>query len=273
MPVYARRELKRLFGLSAATLRFLERSGYLKKLAQDEVGYDFRDLLVLRTVGALQATKLPTRTIHRALEHLKPWLSEAWPMSRVSLRTVADGVAVRDGAALWEPSSGQYALPLEVAASQSQIIPMKKRTPRNQPIDTAHDHYLKGMDLEEDDAVAARAAYEACLKGDCGHLEARINLGRLLHLEGKHREAESIYRDTREKDATLFFNLGVLLDDQGRVADAMAAYRDALVHDPGMADAHFNLALLLERAGETQAAFRHLLAYRRLSAVDHSAAR
>lgn len=273
MPVYERRELKRLFGLSSATLRFLERSGYLKITTQDGADYEFRDLLVLRTVRALQSAKLPTRAIHRALDHLKPWLSEAWPMSRVSLESLADGIAVRDGAAFWEPASGQYALPLEVAAPKSQILPMKKRNGSNRPIDTAHDHYLRGSDLEQDDAAAARAAYEACLEGDCSHLEARINLGRLLHLEGKHREAEAVYRDTREKDATLFFNLGVLLDDQGRVADAMAAYRDALVHDPGLADAHFNLALLLERAGETQAAFRHLLAYRRLSAIDSSANR
>ena len=126
-------------------------------------------------------------------------------------------------------------------------------------IDAAHDHYLRGANLEEADAAAARAAYEACLKGDCTHLHARINLGRLLHIEGKHREAESIYLGTQEPDAILFFNLGVLLEDQGRRTDASNAYQEALMHDPGMADAHFNLALLHQQAGETQAAFRHLL--------------
>ena len=62
----------------------------------------------------------------------------------------------------------------------------------------------------------------------------------------------------------MYFNRGVLQEDLGRAAEAMKSYRQALVHDPGMADAHFNLALLHGRAGETQAAFRHLLAYRRL---------
>lgn len=270
--MYDRRPLRRLFGLTAASVRFLERAGYLRN--SDDVGYAFRELIVLRTVAALKASKLPTRTIHQALAHLKPWLSEDWPMSRVSLESMADGIAVRDGTSFWQPSSGQYALPLEVSALESQIIPMKrKRTGTTRPIDIAHDHYLRGADLEEEDTLAARAAYEACLKGDCGHLEARINLGRLLHLEGKHREAELIYRDTRDKDATLFFNLGVLLEDQDKIPDAMAAYREAIVHDPGIADAHFNLALLLERAGETQAAFRHLLAYRRLSHIHESEAR
>jgi tetratricopeptide (TPR) repeat protein len=58
--------------------------------------------------------------------------------------------------------------------------------------------------------------------------------------------------------------LGVLLEDLQRIPEAVAAYREAIVHDPGLADAHYNLALLHEQAGETQAAFRHLLSYRRL---------
>ena len=156
---------------------------------------------------------------------------------------------------------------------ESHILVMKKRAAPTKPIDTAHDHYLRGADLEEDDARAAKAAYQSCLEGDCSHMNARINLGRLLHLEGKHREAESVYRDTKEADALLFFNLGVVLEDQGKPTEAMTAYRDAILHDPGMADAHFNLALLLERAGETQAAFRHLLSYRRLIHIHSSAHR
>jgi tetratricopeptide (TPR) repeat protein len=138
------------------------------------------------------------------------------------------------------------------------------------PIDTAHDHYLRGANLEEDDATAAKAAYQACLEGDCAHMEARINLGRLLHLEGRHREAETLYRDTKEPSADLYFNLATVLEDLDRIPEAIAAYRDALAHDPGMADAHFNLALLHERRDETQAAFRHLLAYRRLIHIQES---
>jgi tetratricopeptide (TPR) repeat protein len=144
------------------------------------------------------------------------------------------------------------------------------QTMTRSPLDTAHDHYLRGADLEEDDAAAAKSAYEACLSGDCSHLEARINLGRLLHMEGKHREAEFIYRDTPEPSGILFFNLAVVLEDLDRQPDAIKAYRDALVHDPGLADAHFNLALLYEQSGETQSAFRHLLAYRRLLHIEES---
>jgi tetratricopeptide (TPR) repeat protein len=128
-----------------------------------------------------------------------------------------------------------------------------------------HAHYRRALKLESEDSAAARAAYEACLEGDCSHLEARINLGRLLHLEGLLEEAEAIYRELPQPSAVLYFNLGVLMEDRRRELDAVDAYRQAIVHEPGMADAHFNLSGVYERLGQTQAAFRHLLAYRRFS--------
>jgi len=129
---------------------------------------------------------------------------------------------------------------------------------------TTHLHYLRAMAIEAADARASREAYEACLAGDCSHLEARINLGRLLHLEGNLRGAEEVYLAAEEPSAILYFNLGVLLEDLKRELDAIVAYRQALAHDPGLADAHFNLSAVHDRLGESQAAFRHLLAYRRL---------
>jgi tetratricopeptide (TPR) repeat protein len=129
----------------------------------------------------------------------------------------------------------------------------------------AHEHYLRALDLEEADRLSAKAAYEKCLAGDCSHLEARINLGRLLHLDGMHEDAEAVYRDTQEADATLFFNLALLMEDSGREADAIKYYQQAIVHDPGLADAHFNLSMLQEKKGEAQSAYRHLLAYHRLT--------
>ena len=99
---------------------------------------------------------------------------------------------------------------------------------------------------------------------DQHHLEARLNLGRLLHLEGRLEEAERVYRGAHSGEAVLSFNLGVLLEDFERPDDAATEYRRALALDPGFADAHFNLARLLERGGHPKEALRHLLAYRRL---------
>jgi len=74
---------------------------------------------------------------------------------------------------------------------------------RKKKTSAAHRHFKRGTGLESKDAAAARGAYEACLKGDCSHLEARINLGRLLHLAGRLEEAEEIYRRAYEPSAIL----------------------------------------------------------------------
>jgi tetratricopeptide (TPR) repeat protein len=129
---------------------------------------------------------------------------------------------------------------------------------------SADELYSRAYLLEETDQRAALAAYEACLAADPQHLEARINLGRLLHIAGRLAEAEQLYRAADKAEPMLVFNLAVLLEDLEREPDAILAYREALALDPQLADAHFNLARLYERARNPKASLRHLLAYRRM---------
>lgn len=84
-------------------------------------------------------------------------------------------------------------------------------------------------------------------------------------MRGEHAAAEEIYRAGLTANAVLSFNLALLLEDLERESEAIIAYRDALAHDPGMADAHFNLSRLHEKAGRSQDAFRHLLAFHRVT--------
>ncbi|MDP9082756.1 MAG: hypothetical protein M3N50_03200 [Pseudomonadota bacterium] len=270
MHVHKSRNRNRPFGLTLATLRFLQQAGYIA--SQSASDYTFQEFILLRTVSALHAAKVPTRTIRRALRELRPWIDETHPMWRVGFDVAAGGIRVRDGRLFWEPGSGQYALPLEGVAREANVVPLVSEKFMKKKHTAAHAHYLRGSALEEDDVEAAREAYESCLAGDCRHLEARINLGRLLHLAGLLREAEAMYTGQEDPSSILYFNLGVLLEDLNRDLDAIAAYRKAIVHDPGMADAHFNLSLVHERLGEAQAAFRHLLAYRRLIEAHKSVA-
>jgi tetratricopeptide (TPR) repeat protein len=69
----------------------------------------------------------------------------------------------------------------------------------------------------------------------------------------------------RGADGTLLFNLAILVEDLKRPAEAADLYRAALEETPDLPDAHYNLALLCEAAGERQEAIRHLAAYRKLS--------
>jgi tetratricopeptide (TPR) repeat protein len=129
---------------------------------------------------------------------------------------------------------------------------------------SAEELFSKAYEIEEIDPGAAEVSYRACLLADAGQLEARINLGRLLHLAGRFAEAEVIYRAHATQEPLLSFNLAVLLEDMNRPAEAVASYRDALALDPQLADAHFNLARLYELSSDAKASLRHLLAYRRM---------
>lgn len=129
----------------------------------------------------------------------------------------------------------------------------------------ASAHFARGFALEASDEGAARDAYAAALSLYEGHLEASINLGRLLHLGGELEAAEAIYREAEHTSGLLAFNLALLLEDLRRDQDAIHAYREALALEPAMHEAHFHLGMMYERLKMPREALKHLLAYRRVS--------
>ena len=171
--------------------------------------------------------------------------------------------------------------------------------------------YELGLSLEPTDPVRAVAAYERALAGQPELADALNNLGRLHHEtsasepagqlgsatpglravtpgggRGTHAvdrggdpsavsRAESCYRlaiCAQPSIALYWFNLGVSVEDQGRSSEAIEAYEHAIALDPKHADAHFNLARLLEVVGRRsndelvlRRAVRHLVRYRDLA--------
>lgn len=155
---------------------------------------------------------------------------------------------------------------------------------------SATSWYDAGCRLEASDPERAIAAYRRAVAGCPGLADAHNNLGRLLHDAGSPAEAESSYRLAICADpavALYWFNLGVAVEDQGRRAEAIAAYEraielgersEAIRGGDRAADAHYNLARLLELAGRgvgddgmLQRAVRHLLRYRELTRPSASA--
>ena len=277
MQEFDSKDLKRLFGIPASHVRSLIRAGHItpskKSGKSGKLTYTFQDLIVLRTLGSLRAAKIPTKRINRTLREIRSSLPGELPLSGLSIVAVGDRIVVREGRSLRESDTGQYTLALEVIDQGGALLMIDKRLdpeaptaarPSSTTADEAAAHFERALDLEESDQAAARTAYEACLKLDERHVEARVNLGRLLHLQGRLREAEAVYRGMDTTEALLSFNLAVLLEDLEREVEAVAAYRAALALDPGLADAHFNLARLYEQTGNRKDALRHLLAYRRL---------
>jgi tetratricopeptide (TPR) repeat protein len=162
---------------------------------------------------------------------------------------------------------------------------------------SATSWYELGCRLEASEPARAIAAYERAAAGCPGFADAHNNLGRLLHDAGSPGAAESSYRLAICADpgvALYWFNLGVAVEDQGRRSEAIAAYERAIEvtersgagggaprgieqsgaggGDAGLADAHYNLARLLELTGRQRGdelmlrrAVRHLLRYRELT--------
>jgi tetratricopeptide (TPR) repeat protein len=285
MHAYDTKDLERLFGLPASAVRALARSGNIQPVRRSgRLHYSFHDLVVLRTASALRAAKISSQRINKTLQELRSALPEGSALNKISLTALGNRIAIREGQSLRESESGQYALALEIVEEKGRlhVISREDAAPAmgepamhkpsraaadsgaNFAADSADKHYARALDLEDSNPQAAQKAYELCLKADPGHLEARINLGRLLHLAGRLAEAERVYRVGAKADPFIAFNLAVVLEDLQREPDAIIAYREALALDPQFADAHFNLARLYERAQDPKASLRHLLAYRRM---------
>jgi tetratricopeptide (TPR) repeat protein len=266
MHAYNTKDLERLVGLPASAVRSLTRAGHVNPVKRrGRLHYSFQDLLMLRTASALRSANISTSRVNRTLRTLRASLPAGAALNKHSLTALGGQIAIREGRLLWESESGQYVLALDIGEEKSGLHEIPRHGESTNLQSFADQHFARALELEDSDADAARAAYQACLEADSHHIEARINLGRLLHIAGCLGEAEHLYRAANKAEPLLSFNLAVLLEDLNREADAILAYCEALALDPQLADAHFNLARLYERAREPKASLRHLLAYRRMS--------
>ncbi len=237
-----------------------------------ELRFSFQDLVVLRTAKGLVAARIPTRRIRRALRRLSAQLPRGRSLAELHISAEGDRIVVSDGEATWSVDSAQTQLDFAVSDLATRAAPIARRTARaaqalERDLDAA-DWYELGLELEAVAPVEARDAYRRALELDAHHVDAHVNLGRLLHAQGLIEEAERHYRQALRQNpdhATAAFDLAIALEDLDRVAEAIEAYRLALAADPKLADAHFNIARLYEKTGKKAAALRHLSIYRRLT--------
>jgi tetratricopeptide (TPR) repeat protein len=221
---------------------------------------------VLRTAQALADAKIPARRITRSLRELKRHLPEAMPLSGLSIEALGDRVVVKDGARRWQAESGQYVLDFEGDPSAGSLAVIQRGDVQSAPGE-AENWFERACELERRDPQAAREYYERVLQVEPAHAGAHVNLGRLLHEQGRLAEAERAYRRALLAcggEPLLHYNLGVLLEDMNRKSAAMDAYEHALREDPRFADCHYNLALLCRSLGRPKQALKHMAQYRKL---------
>jgi tetratricopeptide (TPR) repeat protein len=269
---YSTREVAEISSLPAPQIRRWARLGLVTPV-KDQSGrwrFSFQDLALLRTAGKLLEARVSPARVTRTLHELRDQLP-ARPLSAVSLVVAGGRVIVRDRMASWvlESRQGVFGFEMDAGAEPSAPAAAVPGAAKSPATDSADSLYRSALDLElAGRPKEAEAAYAAAIEKNPKHVDARINLGRLVHAADRLREAESLYRRALEQEpdnALAAFNLGVVLEDQGEEPAAVDAYRRAIEIDDDHADAHFNLSRLLEQSGDRQAALRHLARFRRLT--------
>jgi tetratricopeptide (TPR) repeat protein len=266
-------EVSRILGLSAPRIRAIVRAGFCRPArCGRRYAFSFQDLVVLRTARGLIDAKVPEARVRRALAALARELPSDRPLSGV--RIYADGreVAVCDGRAAWQPSTGQtlFHFDLDSLAREVRSVRAERQPPAegSSPGELARAEFERGLDLEGDAPDQARLAYARAVELDPELVDAYVNLGRLVHEAGRAAEAAALYEAALKRcpdDAVVHFNLAIALEDSEGPNAALLEYQRALDLDPDFADAHFNLAGLCELLGRPADALRHYRAYKKLS--------
>jgi len=278
MEGYTYRDVSRMLDLSVGQVRSYARAGILEpsRGARGEYRFGFQDLVLLRAAKGLLAARIPPRRVRHALSMLKRRLPHGRPLSGVSIRAEGDEVLVRDGHNLWNPESGQTQFDFESSRAGKNVAVPAARIVSVENLDIDElgpdveeaeenlgpdDWYILGTDLEAAAPDHAREAYRRALEVDPNHVDARINLGRLLHEASVYDAAESHFRlvlARHPSHATVLFNLGVTLEDTGRREESRETYKRAIQADPKCADAYYNLARLEEQFGNPKLALTYL---------------
>lgn len=264
---FTTREVAKILALPEWRIRSCVRAGFLApgRGPRRRIDFSFKDLLLLRTTKGLLDARIPPKRIRCVLDSLKRQLPERQEIWNVTVYADGKRVVVRDGAARWQPDSGQFLFNFaarEIARAVKFPPAKRSRITRR-----AEQWFDQASELEDSAPEKARRAYEQALALDPSMLEARVNLGRLYYNRSELDKAEEHFRAALAEDpayALAHFNLGVLLEERGRAAEAIEAYLGALDHDPNLPDAHYNLGLLLEAQGRRTEAFKHLRAARKL---------
>jgi tetratricopeptide (TPR) repeat protein len=108
------------------------------------------------------------------------------------------------------------------------------------------------------------------LTGGKSELESRpgrvdyLNEALALERQGDYDAALTSYRlalRDRPNDQRVLQNMAIAYTRTGQQAEAIRSYREALELDPSLGGAHYGLAFLLLKRGETEAAAEHLEAF------------
>ena len=273
---FSREATRRLLRISEQQLKSWER----QKLVRPAAEYGFRELVALRTLIKLRASRVPPQQIRRAVLALARKLRGVEdPLTELKL--YADGKKIRvelEGRAM-EAESGQLLLNFD-HNELNRLLEFHAKETRRAERDTrleAEHWFQRGLDMEATGAPAQEVieAYEKAIELDPNSAGALVNLGTIYFNARSLAQAERYYKRATEVDpeyALAHFDLANLYDERGDRARALEHYLAALRISPHYADAHYNVALLYQSANQPMKAVSHWTAYVKLDPSSQWAA-
>ena len=264
---YSREDVLRILRIRLKQLCSWERSGLISESAT----YSFQDLVQLRKLRDLRATRLSVANIRASVHAMRQVSGVANPLLEAGAVRNGKGLAFRLSGAMMEPIARQFVFDFD-SQSHSQLAEVSSAASHQAAREArVQALFFEAVRMEERGKTQeAVAHYESILALDSSHAPACINLGTIQYNQRQFIEAERLYRRATIADpkyALAFFDLGNVLDELQRLPEAIAAYTTAISLVPHYGDAHYNVALAYERTGDRRAALRHWTTYIKLDPI------
>ena len=277
MGTYTLDDVARITGVSRARLKYWERTALLEPgVARDSgssrrqgSGFEFRDLVTVRSVLSLLDRGVSLRRIRRSVDAFRKQMPDVdRPLSL--LRPWLDGsrrVVVRHDGVLIEPN-GQLVLefgPTWTGSPVALCVPATNASRR----ESAARWFEQGCKLDSHRNTYAEAieAYKRAIECDPDCADAHCNLGSVYFNQNRLASSRVCFKRALEMDphhVEANLNLATLLEEEGRYQMALRHYKAALGADPMFADAHVSLALVYEKIGLRRKARGHWRRYLQL---------
>ena len=259
---YRREDVLRILRLPHRQLNAWERAGLISASEH----YSFDELVQLRKLRELAATRISVKSIRRSVDAMQKVAGLSNPLLELAVVARGSRLNFRQGRALVDPVTRQMSFDFELAPCAGMAVVRRPSREVSPLAAEVQEMFLRAVRLEESAATLAdaKAIYSAILDLQPEHAAAAINLGTIRYNERDFPAAETLYRRATEADpeyALAFFDLGNVLDELQRLPEAIAAYERALKLVPQYADAHYNLALAYERLREPRRALQHWTRY------------
>ena len=264
---YNRQDVLRILRIRLQQLSSWERSGLISQSST----YSFQDLVQLRKLRDLRATRLSVANIRASIHAMRQVSGVANPLLEASAVRNGTRLAFRLSGAMMEPIARQFVFDFD-SPRHSQLAEVSSAASHQAARDSrVQGLFFEAVRLEERGKTQeAMAHYEAILAIDSTHAPACINLGTIQYNQRRFIDAEALYRRATEADpkyALAFFDLGNVLDELQRLPEAIEAYTTAIRLVPHYGDAHYNVALAYERVGDRRSALRHWTTYIKLDPI------